>query len=168
MERQSLLEKLHEKGFEIQFESHAAAILEHDFPVAVQDLEQALSGLSIPITEIIGSGGGETKGTQRMRKAFNDVEWHKFTFEVKKTINGVEREAISHEIDHVKGFDKYSLALEIEWNNKDDPFLRPGFGETLNRLLLGTSARTTSRTNRTSDCTGIWGTTNGTQNEVES
>jgi hypothetical protein len=108
-----LLEKLRDKGFEIQFESHAAAILEHDFPQAVKDLEQALADLSIPITEIIGSGGGETKGTQRMRRAFNDVGWHKFTFEVKRIINGVEREAISHEIDHVKEFDKYKLALEI-------------------------------------------------------
>jgi len=119
-----LLEELQEKGFETQFESHAAAILEHDFPEAVKDLEKALSGLSIPITEIIGSGGGETKGTQRMRRAFNDVGWHKFTFEVKRIINGVEREAISHEIDHVKDFRKYKLALEIEWNNKDPFFDR--------------------------------------------
>ena len=119
-----MLEELQEEGFEIQFESHAAAILEHDFPGAVKDLEQALSGLSIPIAEIIGSGGGETKGTQRMRRAFNDVGWHKFTFEVKRIINGVEREAISHEIDHVKDFGRYKLALEIEWNNKDPFFDR--------------------------------------------
>ena len=119
-----MLEKLAEKGFEIRFESHAAAILEKDFPAALKELEQALSTLSIPITEIIGSGGGETKGTQRMRRAFNDVGWHKFTFEIKRIINGVEREAISHEMDHVKDFGKYKLALEIEWNNKDPFFDR--------------------------------------------
>ena len=33
----------------------------------------------------------------------------------------MEREAISHEIDHVKKFDKFMLALEIEWNT-EDPF----------------------------------------------
>jgi hypothetical protein len=110
---ETLLEKLRDKGFEIRFESHAAAILEQDFPQAIKDFERALGDLSIPITEIIGSGGGETKGTQRMRRAFNAVGWDKFTFEVKRIINGVEREAISHEIDHVKGFDKYKLALEI-------------------------------------------------------
>ena len=113
-----MLEKLAEKGFEIQFESHAAAILEKDFPEALKDLEQALGSLAIPITEIIGSGGGETKGTQRMRRAFNDVGWHKFIFEVRRIINGIEREAISHEIDHVKDFGKYKLALEIEWNDE--------------------------------------------------
>lgn len=117
MELTTLLEKLVERGFEIQFESHAAAILEMDFPEALEDLERALGSLTIPITEIIGSGGGETKGTQRMRRAFNDVGWHKFIFEVRKIINGIEREATSHEIDHVKDFGTYKLALEIEWNN---------------------------------------------------
>jgi hypothetical protein len=119
-----VLENLQEKGFEIRCESHAAAILEHDFPDALKGIETALSKISIPITEIIGSGGGETKGTQRMRRAFNDQGWEKFTFEVKRIINGKEREAISHEIDHVKTFDKYMLALEIEWNNKDPFFDR--------------------------------------------
>lgn len=113
-----MLEELTRRGFEIQFESHAAAILEKDFPEALTDLEQALATLTIPITEIIGSGGGEAKGTQRMRRAFNDVGWHKFIFEIRKIINGTERESISHEMDHVKDFGKYKLALEIEWNNK--------------------------------------------------
>ncbi len=119
LEYVALLDRLAEKGFEIQFESHAAAILEKDFPEALTDLEQALGSLTIPIAEIIGSGGGETKGTQRMRRAFNNVGWHKFIFEIRKIINGTEREAISHEIDHVKDFGKYKLALEIEWNNKE-------------------------------------------------
>lgn len=119
-----MLQNLKDLGFEIQFESHAAAILQIDFPQAIEELQSALSKLTVPITEIIGSGGGETKGTQRMRHAFDDVGWHKFVFEIKKTINGVEREAISHEIDHVKQFDGNTLALEIEWNNKDPFFDR--------------------------------------------
>ena len=110
-----VLDKLRGRGFEIQFQSHAAAILEKDFPRAIDELQEVLYKLTIPIGEIIGSGGGETKGTQRMRHAFNDVGWHKFIFEIKKIINGVEREAISHEIDHVKQFEGNTLALEIEW-----------------------------------------------------
>ena len=113
-----MLEQLAGKGFEIRFESHAAAILEKDFPEALTDLEQALATLTIPITEVIGSGGGDTKGTQRMRRAFNDVGWHKFIFEIRKIINGTERESISHQIDHVEDFGKYKLALEIEWNEE--------------------------------------------------
>jgi hypothetical protein len=122
--RGKVLEKLKTRDFEIQCESHAAAILEKDFPVALQELESALLKLTVPITEIIGSGGGETKGTQRMRRAFNDVGWVKFIFEIRKIINGVEREAISHEVDHVKEFNGHKIALEIEWNNKDPFFDR--------------------------------------------
>src|SRR6202035_1770869 len=80
--------------------------------------------LSIPIEEIIAGGGGEAKGTQRLRKALNALEWIKTTFEIKKTINNREREAISHEIDHVREFASGTIALEIEWNNKDPFFDR--------------------------------------------
>jgi hypothetical protein len=114
-----MLDVLREKGFEIQFVSHAGAILERDFPAALEELEAALSSFEIPITEIIGSGGGETNGTQRMRHALSDLGWKKVHFEIKKTINGVERESISHEVDHAKQFDGNTVALEIEWNNKD-------------------------------------------------
>jgi len=110
------------KGFQIEFHSHAQAILFGDFPGALADLEAALVGLSIPIEEIIAGGGGEAKGTQRLRKALNDLKWKKMKFQIRKTINGREKESISHEIDHVKDFPLGTVALEIEWNNKD-PFL---------------------------------------------
>lgn len=119
-----MLKQLAEKGFVFDFKSHADAILRQDFPEALEELEQALSGVEVPISEIIGSGGGETKGTQRMRRSLAAHGWRKIKFEIKKTVNGVERESISHEIDHVKQFDKGMLALEIEWNNKDPFFDR--------------------------------------------
>lgn len=120
-----MLEQLRAQSFEIQFESHAAAILEKDFPNALADIDKVLAAVQIPIVEIIGSGGGETKATQRLRHAFSTLEWHKKHFEIKKIINGVERESISHEVDHAKTFENEKVvALEIEWNNKDPFFDR--------------------------------------------
>jgi hypothetical protein len=124
-----VLDKLKERGFEIQFESHAAAILERDFPEAIADIEKALLTFEVPIVEIIGSGGGETKGTQRLRKALTDLGWPLKVYEIKKTINEVPHESISHEVDHVKSFKgdwngTKDIALEIEWNNKDPFFDR--------------------------------------------
>src|ERR1017187_8315676 len=58
--RLSVLDQLTEKHFETKFLSHAAAILEKDFPQALTELDEALSGLTIPITEIVAVGGGET------------------------------------------------------------------------------------------------------------
>jgi hypothetical protein len=59
-----------------------------------------------------------------MRRALSESGWHKGCFEIKKTINGVERESISHEVDHIHTFSGKCLALEIEWNNKDPFFDR--------------------------------------------
>ena len=119
-----MFDKLKERAFQIEILSHAKAILSVDFPDAVSELEEAIGGLSIPIVEIIGSGGGETQGTQRLRRALANRGWRKMNFVIEKRINGVAREAVSHEIDHVKTFDAGVIALEIEWNNKDPFFDR--------------------------------------------
>jgi hypothetical protein len=117
-----MFDALTANGFQVEFLSHARAILSVDFPQAVAELEAALSASTIPIEEIIAGGGGEAKGTQRLRKALADLGWPKFTFRIEKTINGVPRESVSHEIDHVRTFEGGArIALEIEWNNKD-PF----------------------------------------------
>jgi hypothetical protein len=122
--RPSILETIEQAGYQVEFHSHAQAILSVDFPDAVRELDAVLRDISIPIEEIIGSGGGEALGTQRLRHGLSRKGWRKTNFEIRKTINGIERESISHEIDHVKTFPKGLIALEIEWNNKDPFFDR--------------------------------------------
>ena len=113
------------KGFEIRFLSHAKSILAGDFPEALVEIGKALNGIDLPITEIIGSGGGETKFTQRLRRSLAAMGWEKHIFEIAKTIDGVPRESTSHEVDHVKSYNGVGVvALEIEWNNKDPFFDR--------------------------------------------
>lgn len=114
--------ELEARGFQIEFRSHARAILGVDFPEATAELIEALASTTIPIEEIIAGGGGEAKGTQRLRRALDALGWRKTTFVVEKRINGVPSEAQSHEVDHVREFgEEGRIALEIEWNNKD-PF----------------------------------------------
>jgi hypothetical protein len=100
-----MLDELQHKGFEVLCTSHASAILSMDFPSAINELGSCLGAMELPITEIIGSGGGEAKSTQRLRRSLSEGGWQKTIFEVKKTINGTERESISHEVDHVRTFD---------------------------------------------------------------
>lgn len=119
-----MFEGLRKRGFQIEFRSHAEAILSIDFPEVAEQLESVLVSSTIPIEEIIGSGGGETKGTQRLRRTLAAHNWRKHNFVVQRIIDGVEREAQSHEIDHVKTFQAGTIALEIEWNNKDPFFDR--------------------------------------------
>jgi hypothetical protein len=119
-----MFEVLTELGFQVQFLSHATAILSVDFPDAVAQLGDALAEMTIPIEEIIGSGGGEAKGTQRLRRRLAELGWRKMNFTIEKRINGEPRESISHEVDHVQTFHAGVIALEIEWNNKDPFFDR--------------------------------------------
>lgn len=116
-----LFEKLKARGFDLLYLSHASAILDVDFPDASGELEEALLAASIPIEEIIAGGGGEAKGTQRLRRALAERGWHKTKFEVEKHVNGVKLQSQSHEVDHVRAFEGGTIAMEIEWNNKD-PF----------------------------------------------
>ncbi|HEX3535684.1 MAG TPA: BglII/BstYI family type II restriction endonuclease [Stellaceae bacterium] len=119
-----MLDALRARGFEIEFHSHALSILSVDFPTALTEIESVLAQTSVAIREIVGSGGGEAAGTQRIRRALAEQGWVKKNFVIRKIVNDVEREATSHEIDHVKSFQNGTLALEIEWNNKDPFFDR--------------------------------------------
>jgi len=120
-----MFESLLNQGFQVQFCSHAQAILAGDFPTAVAELESALSTASIPIEEIIAGGGGEAKGTQRLRRALTKKNWVKMIFTIEKRINDKPKESQSHQVDHVRVFDDDKrIALEIEWNNKDPFFDR--------------------------------------------
>jgi hypothetical protein len=123
-----MLTQLKKNKYQIEVLSHAEAILTKDFPEALKELEAVLVNFKIPVQELISSGGGEAAGTQRLRKAFAERNWLKSKFEIKKTINNIERESITHEIDHVRTYTNkkstYNIALEIEWNNKDPFFDR--------------------------------------------
>lgn len=119
-----MFERLIALGYEVTFASHAEAILGVDFPDIVRDLEAALLEVRLPITEIVGSGGGEAQLTQRLRRGFHALGWRKRNVEMKKVVDGVEKESISHEIDHFHATERGNFALEIEWNNKDPFFDR--------------------------------------------
>jgi hypothetical protein len=101
--------------------SHSEAILASDFPEALGEIEAILADFRINVEEIVRGGGGETPFTQRLRRALTERGWTKREFRVRKLIDEVETQATSHEVDHVKRFEKGTVALEIEWNNKD-PF----------------------------------------------
>lgn len=124
--------RLRENNFDLRFTYHADAILHQDFPRAAQELDQIISGISIQIAELIRGGGGEAQVTQRLRGSLNQQDWKKRNFRVERKINDEIKFAESHEVDHIKKFEGKTIALEIEWNNKD-PFFDRDL-ENFNRL----------------------------------
>lgn len=119
-----ILKRLQAKGFEVKCLHHAEAIATIDFPAGMAELEGALEAISIPVDEIVAGGGGEAEGTQRLRRALTGLNWAKRNFQIDKAINGKVRESISHAVDHVRELVTGTIALEIEWNNKDPFFDR--------------------------------------------
>ncbi len=119
------LEDLRRAGFDVKSTSHAEAVLNTDFPGAISELAGVLLPLRLPVSEIIGSGGGETKFTQRTRRSLTMMAWKKHIFQVDKVVDKVRRESTSHEVDHVRRYeDTGVIGCEIEWNNKDPFFDR--------------------------------------------
>ena len=119
-----MLKALRDLGFDVLTRNHADAILGYDFPDALGTLVTELSSFRISMQELIGGGGGESGQTQRLRHALEGIGWRKHSFSVQVVVDGRVREGVSHEVDHVLKAPAGTLALEIEWNNKDPFFDR--------------------------------------------
>ena len=104
--------------------NHAAAVFTSDFAEPLGELCGVLLDFKIADIELIKGGGGEADSTQRLRRSPTEQEWIKRNIVIRKTVDDMERSAISHEIDHVRRTHEGAIALEIEWNNKDPFFDR--------------------------------------------
>ncbi len=118
------LADLRKAGFDTATRNHAEAIMVRDFGIALEELCEALATVKIPDIELIRGGGGESPLTQRLRRTLTDAGWEKRTIDIRKIVDGTETAAMTHEIDHVRDSERGSVALEIEWNNKDPFFDR--------------------------------------------
>ena len=120
-----MFDALRDAGFDVEARNHAGAILSQEFPDEVAELTAALLGVRIPAAELIGSRGGEAASTQRMRRQLHAAGWRKHNFRIQTLLDGEPLgDGTGHEIDHVKRAAAGTLALEIEWNNKDPFFDR--------------------------------------------
>ena len=108
-------------GFDIDAVNHAEAVLERDFPQPMAELCDILLGITISVEELVRGGGGESPVTRRLRNALSDRGWPTRQVTIRRIVDHEERASTTHKIDHVRSTDSGSVALEIEWNNKD-PF----------------------------------------------
>ncbi len=118
------LSDLIDAGFDVQEENHAVAVLTEDFPDPLSELCDTLLEIKIADVELIRSGGGEANSTQRLRVSLAERNWIKENIVIRKIVDGQEKTAITHEIDHIRRAVNGVIALEIEWNNKDPFFDR--------------------------------------------
>ena len=120
----NLTDDLVSAGFDTEATNHAEAVLTRDFPREYEALCRVLLDTKIACTELLQGGGGEAPPTRRLRETLNAAGWKKRNVNVTKSVDGIERSSTTHEIDHVLDCAQGTLALEIEWNNKDPFFDR--------------------------------------------
>jgi hypothetical protein len=116
-------------GFTIDYRGHAGAILEADYPEAIEDIAAVLAEMRIPIAEIIEGGGGEAPITARLRRGFNQRHWLQRRIAVERRVDGESRQSRTWTIGFLRRFAPSgtgagAIALEVEWNNKDSFFDR--------------------------------------------
>jgi len=116
-----MLDSLKAKGFQVEFLSHALAILSVDFPAALVELEEALLATTIPSRRSLPAGVARPKAHSACGRLLPPRVGEDHLCGREKN-QRVPRESQSHEVDHVRSFENgATIALEIEWNNKD-PF----------------------------------------------
>lgn len=127
-----MFELLEGRGWSVKEINHGKTIAEQCFSDQCENIIKILSNWSLNLeNHIIKGGGGQADHTQELTKSFESMGWEKNRITVKNIVSFERRfkeisiNSSSHEVDHlIHGNSDSLLALEIEWNNKDEFFDR--------------------------------------------
>jgi len=123
---------LKDKGWEVASINHGELIARIEFKDEFEKIVHALSNWNIEIeNNIIKRGGGQADQTLELTRIFHGNEWFKNRIKVENVVSfeskfePMSSNSTTHEIDHIILNDLHKMiALEIEWNNKDEFFDR--------------------------------------------
>lgn len=129
--------------FELLNYNHATEIISQSFPIEFKEIITALRSLEINISELTQAGGNETPIPPKFNSVLNPLGWKEIRITgdllIKFYPRKGERKAIfsdesfsektihnyidGHNIDFIKN----RIALDVEWNSKDQTFDRDLF-----------------------------------------
>jgi len=115
------------KAYHVQEWRNAAGVLKSACPREWADILAALREFRLYRSEVLAAGGNRSPISDRLDAAFHSRGWIEKKFETAIILDNHRVESPTHKIDCFKG----SVALEIEWNNKD-----PFFDRDLNNFRL--------------------------------
>ncbi len=122
-----LLPRSIHKLYEIYEWKHACAILSNDFPDEWKDLIDLLKNFKLCKSHLTVGGGGKSKVSGSIDSFLYGRGWVEKKFETSVKVDNSTLDSPTHKIDCYKN----SIAIEIEWNNKD-----PFFDRDLNNFRL--------------------------------
>ncbi|MGP1357636.1 BglII/BstYI family type II restriction endonuclease [Roseicyclus sp.] len=113
--------------YEVHEWKHASAILKHDFPSEWDDIISVLQAFRLRKEWIEVGGGSKSKVASFIDSFLYSRGWSEKEFKTGVIVDGRTMDSPTHKVDCLKN----SVALEIEWNNKD-----PFFDRDLNNFRL--------------------------------
>lgn len=113
--------------YEIHEWRHACAVLKGEFPAEWNDVCDVLRGFRLKKSEVIAPGGRKSLVADRLDGEFFQRGWVEKSFGTSIRVDDDEFETPTHAVDCFKN----SIALEIEWSNKD-----PFYDRDLNNFRL--------------------------------
>jgi hypothetical protein len=115
------------ENYEIHEWRHASAVLATDFPEEWSDVMAVLTDFRLKKSHITIGGGNKSKVAMAIDSAFRARGWVEKEFDTKIVVDQSEIHSPTHKVDEYKN----SVAVELEWNNKD-----PFFDRDLNNFRL--------------------------------
>jgi len=106
--------------YEVHNWRNAAQILAGAYPSEWEDILDVLGGFTLRKRDVIAAGGRKSRISDWFDSAFKQRGWREREIVTKVTVDDAEREARTHAIDCVKS----RVGLELEWNSKDQTFVR--------------------------------------------
>lgn len=106
--------------YEVREWRHAISILSNDFPDEWNDIVEVLTDFRFLKSEIMAGGGAKSNISGKIDRSFYARGWSEREFKTRFSVDGVERDSRSHLIDCAKN----KVGLEIEWNSKDQTYVR--------------------------------------------
>jgi len=104
--------------YEIRDYHHAATILANEFRSEFQDVCRALKGFRITMVDILAKGGNESAIPKKFSAILRPLEWKEEKLQASLMVDAKTISSDTHRIDYVKG----RVALDVEWNSKDQTF----------------------------------------------
>lgn len=106
--------------YDVHDHRHAAAILAGEFPDALSEILDALRAFRFTEAHVKNPGGNESDIPKLFAKLLRPLAWNESNLKAERVVDGVPVSTETHAIDFVKG----RVALDLEWNSKDQTFDR--------------------------------------------
>jgi CRISPR-associated protein Csd2 len=101
--------------YEIRDYHHAATILAHEFRGEFQDVCSASKEFRITTADIVAKGGNESAIPKKFSAILRPLGWKEEKLQANLMVDNKTISSDTHRIDYVKS----GVALDVEWNSKD-------------------------------------------------